>query len=99
MPKLKRNEYESYHEYEGGVPPEHEHLVKYLQTVFGIPKHMIEYHPCAGDESIFIRYKGNSFWLFEVDEETHYDKEEWHSLVLRKLNNIYSQMEEIMDYK
>lgn len=102
MPKLKRNEINT-SEYGAGYedfePAEYEHLAKYLHEVFGIPYNMIEYHPCAGDESLFLRYRGKSFWLFEIDEEQHYTDQEWYDYVQHRLNTAYLQMEELLEAK
>lgn len=100
MPKLKRNEIstsEYGRGYEDFEASEYEHLVKYLQSTFGIPLSMIEYHPCAGAESLFLRFRGKSFWLFEIDEEQNYTEQEWYDYVQGRLNGAYLQMEELME--
>lgn len=100
MPKIKRNEYVEANVYEDDyVPMEYDHLVKYLHSTFGIPLSMIEYHPCAGDESLFLRFRGQSFWLFEIDEEQHYTDEEWYDYVQCRLNGAYLKMEELLETK
>jgi len=98
MPKIKRTDYAKVDVYEDeyvGMP--YEHLVNLLHSEFGVPRHMIEYHPCAGDESLFLRFKGNSFWLFEIDEEQFFSSDEWNEHVMFRLNAVYTQMEKIMD--
>lgn len=102
MPKLKRNDI-SFNEfgrgYEDFEPSEYDHLVKYLHEVFGIPLSMIEYHPCAGDESLFLRFRGKSFWLFEIDEEQFYTESQWYEYVQNRLNYTYLKMEELLETK
>lgn len=98
MPKIKRNEYEKENVYEDEyVSQPYDHLVDYLHKVFGIPRHMIEYHPCAGDESLFLKFRGESYWLFELDEEQFYSPDEWFDYVQSRVNDAYKRMEKLLD--
>ena len=98
MPKIKRNEYLKENVYEDDyVSQPYEHLIEFLHKEFGLPRHMIEYHPCAGDESLFVRFRGESFWLFELDEEQFYTPKEWKEYVQIRLNDAYTRMEKLLD--
>lgn len=100
MPKIKRNEYVDSNLYEEDyVTMEYDNLIRYLHSTFGIPMSMIEYHPCAGDESLFLRFREQSFWLFEIDEEQYYSDEEWYDYVQHRLNVVYLKLEELLETK
>lgn len=105
MPRIKLNEYSMDGEYSEKYEYidecemlliDNQHVVKFLKDNFGIPKYMLEAHPCAGDESIFIKFKGQSYWLFEFDEEQSYDSAEWYNHVQYRIAAAYEQMEKLI---